>query len=100
MSFQVIHIFRRVDESIPWHIEYFSKLPKKRFEYIKAQETFKVSRIVLELDPLTLEVTQDWESEALYEDYMQYPAVIGMQKEFDLYNQNNGISKESKMLTS
>jgi hypothetical protein len=54
----------------------------------------------LELDPLTLEVTQDWESEALYEDYMQYPAVIGMQKEFDLYNQNNGISKESKMLTT
>ena len=73
---------------------------KKRFEYIKAQETFKVSRIVLELDPLTLEVTQDWESEALYEDYMQYPAVVGMQKEFDLYNQNNGISKESKMLTT
>jgi hypothetical protein len=97
MSFQIIYIFRRVDESIPWHYIALADIPKKK-PYLEAQEKFKVSRTVLELDPLTLEVTQYWESQALYEEYKQLPAVVKMQKEFDLYNRNNGVSKEVKIL--
>ena len=98
MPFKVIMTFRKPDESIVWHYQHFvgSKLTRN---YRLANEQYSVDRTVIELDPLTVEIIQKWNSEEQYDEYRQLPAVIHMQSLFDTYNVDNGISKEISKTT-
>lgn len=92
MAFEVMMTFKRPNESIKWHTEHFIT-PMLTIPYRQANAENAVDRTILELDPLTLEITQRWESEEKFNDYYNITAIRHQTGLFDEYNKSNGISK-------
>lgn len=99
MAYKVISVYRRPNTSIHWHtkLSFGSDLEEKLRVFCFQHHRGNHMRNIVELDPLTLEFTQIWESKEAYETIRYSPLMLEKMVLTQKYWDDNGIVVEPQI---
>ena len=99
MAYKVISVYRRPNTSVQWHtkLAFDPELDEKIRVFCFQNHKGKHIRSSVELDPLTLEFTQIWESKEAYEAIRYSPLMLEKMALTQKYWEDNNIIVEPQI---